>query len=632
MKNKNQKKKPAAQKGKTQKGKKRFPINEDPFFDAPENSKRRRKIEDDDIESSEEEYDNDPFSRDAERAVEEEEEETAAERRKRVAEAYLEKIRAITKREKAEEDEEEEREGEREGERDSLVAKILQQEQLEESGRVRRSIASRFQKPETTDGFRVLVKHRQSVTAVALSEDDSKGFSSSKDGTIVQWDVESGKRENYVWPSEEVLKSHGEKDPQGRAAKHSKHVLSLAVSSDGRYLASGGLDRHIHLWDTRTREHIQTFPGHKGPVSCLTFRQGTSELFSGSFDRSVKIWNADDRAYINTLFGHQSELLTIDCLRKERVLTVGRDRTMHLWKPLHEGYILNGWLSTPFGQLPPPPFSTRVYKKNKSLFSSPSSVFAVFPFGPECSSDLTSDDDEDVDQTQQSSTTLIRLHDDSRFLKLITCSVESSGPQLMAVFRHYIKRQKVSAPTFTSNQPVPEESQLVFRARASSLECCCFINNDEFLSGSDDGSIEHWSILRKKPIHIFKNAHALFSPYKLEDRNELSNGHLENGDYTYESVSSSAHSWVSSVAVCRNSDLAASGAGNGLIRLWEIENEAKGIRPLFELPMVGFVNSLAFARSGRFLVAGVGQEPRLGRWERNPAARNGVAMHSLKLS
>lgn len=80
---------------------------------------------------------------------------------------------------------------------------------------------------------------------------------------------------------------------------------------------------------------MQAFPGHKGPVSCLTFRQGTAELFSGSFDRSIKIWNAEDRTYISTLFGHQSEVLTIDSLRKERVLTVGRDRTMHLWKVIY---------------------------------------------------------------------------------------------------------------------------------------------------------------------------------------------------------------------------------------------------------------------------------------------------------
>lgn len=77
---------------------------------------------------------------------------------------------------------------------------------------------------------------------------------------------------------------------------------------------------------------------------------------------------------------------------------------------------------------------------------------------------------------------------------------------------------------------MPEESQLVFRAPASSLECCCFISNDEFLSGSDDGSIEHWNVLRKKPVHIVKNAHASLSVDKFEgiSHEGLSNGHRGN--------------------------------------------------------------------------------------------------------
>lgn len=117
----------------------------------------------------------------------------------------------------------------------------------------------RIQKPETTDGFRALLRHWQSVTAIALSEDDSRGFSASKDGTIRHWDVDSGKSERYIWPNKETLNSHGAKNPQNPSIQSSKHVLSLAVSSDGRYLATGGLDRHVHLWDTRTREHIQVF-------------------------------------------------------------------------------------------------------------------------------------------------------------------------------------------------------------------------------------------------------------------------------------------------------------------------------------------------------------------------------------
>ncbi|XP_048323332.2 U3 snoRNP-associated protein-like EMB2271 [Ziziphus jujuba] len=501
---------------------KKVSLVKDPFFAAE--SKKRRKPDGASgkgnvIESSESD---DDFIGGSDRdAVEEADadefvKETADEARKRLATAAFEKFRKNGPKKMDEEDDEGVSGKESEdGQKDSLVAQILLQQQLEESGRVRRAIASRVKKPEDTDEFRVLVKHRQSVTAVVLSEDDLKGFSASKDGTIMHWDVDSGKGEKYQWPSEEVLRSHGAKDPQGRATKHSKQVLALAVSSDGRYLASGGLDRHVHIWDTRTREHIQAFPGHRGPVSCVTFRQGTSELFSGSYDRTVKIWNAEDRAYLNTLFGHQSEVLNMDCLRKERVLTVGRDRSMQLFK-------------------------------------------------------------------------------------------------------------------------VPEESRLVFRAPASSLECCGFVSNDEFLSGSDDGSIELWSVLRKKPVCIFKNAHALLTAnnnFEQKDGNRIPDGHLENDDLTSEKYgSSSAYSWVSSITVCRSSDLVASGAANGYVRLWAIGSDTKDLQPLYNLPLVGFVNSLAFAKSGEFLVAGVGQEPRLGRWGRIPAARNGIAFHSLKLS
>lgn len=504
-------------------------IDNDPFFNDKTSKRQRGKGEEihkrqrgmgEEIHSSEED-DDDSVDRNGEEEDEDvalEDTETADDKRLKLAKAYLDKIREITKVQEEENQEDEDEEGRR-GKRDSLVAEILQQEQLEESGRVQRLLASRVVKPSKQVEWRVVKRHKQSVTAVALREDDSKGFSASKDGTIFHWDVETGASEKYDWPSKEAsTKSLNRK--QG-----SKHILSMAISSDGRYMATGGLDRFVHLWDTRTREHIQAFPGHRGAVSCLAFRQGTQQLISGSFDRTIKLWSAEDRSYMDTLYGHQSEILMVDCLRKERVLSVGRDHTLRLWK-------------------------------------------------------------------------------------------------------------------------IPEETQLVFRGPAASLECCCFVNNEEFISGSDDGSIELWSMMRKKPVFIAKGAHGHAGIQHLSENHgtgekpeEMTSSQVNdsndigNGNVTHKMGSSSfVESWVGALAVCRGSDLAASGAGDGIVRLWAIENSSKSLKVVHDIPLTGFVNSLTFAQSGRFLIAGVGQEPRLGRWGRIQAARNGVALYPIDIS
>lgn len=508
----------AAQKGSARKKQKK--AEDDEFFEAAS--------QDEELLSSEEDYEDDEDI-DTQRLEERKEDhETADEKRLRVAKAYLEEIRASTKlldgadgHDDSDVDEDA-KQREALGARDSIVADLLQQAQLEESGRVQRKLAFRIIEPETpADGKNVGRRHRQTVTAVALSEDDFKGFAASKDGLIVHWDVETGSSDKYNWPSNVVNRAVS--GAKGKKKQGSRNILALAVSSDGRYLATGGLDRTIHLWDTRTREHLQAFPGHRGAVSSLVFRQGTQQLMSASFDRTIKLWSVEDRSYMDTLFGHQSEVLTIDCLRQERVLSAGRDRTVRIWK-------------------------------------------------------------------------------------------------------------------------IPDETQLVFRGHAASMECCCFLTNSEFLSGSDDGCVALWNVMKKKPLALMKNAHGIEAggsissndPIKADSRPAEMEKCYGNGDLNHNSKfntslqrSCGVESWVGALAVCRGSDLAASGAGDGQIRLWALEEDNRNLRALHSLPAKGFVNSLAFAKSGRFLIAGLGQEPRLGRWGRNPHARNGVVLHTL---
>ena len=82
------------------------------------------------------------------------------------------------------------------------------------------------------------------------------------------------------------------------------------------------------------------------------------------------------------------------------------------------------------------------------------------------------------------------------------------------------------------------------------------------------------------------------------------------------------------------SNLQASGAGDGVIRLWQVVDGKVGkiLQELGGLPARGFVNSLQFSRSGKLLIAGMGQEPRMGRWARDGIAKNGLLIHELDLS
>ena len=87
--------------------------------------------------------------------------------------------------------------------------------------------------------------------------------------------------------------------------------------------------------------------------------------------------------------------------------------------------------------------------------------------------------------------------------------------------------------------------------------------------------------------------------------------------------------WVSAVAALTNSDLVATGSWDGHVRLWRCASGFTALMPLMELPAPGFVNSLAFSGSGDRLVAGCGQEHRLGRWWRLKEASNQLLVFPL---
>ncbi|KAJ6624697.1 WD40-repeat-containing domain protein [Mycena sp. CBHHK59/15] len=476
----------------------------------------------------------------------EDDEETPAEKRLRLAKLYLESVK----------------EGLADGEFDAaeidkeLISARLKQDVMEHSGKMHLFLADTFDFTQPPTTILRTRGHRFSATSAVASESGKHLFTSGKEGSIIKWDLVSGKKLatfHKVRPTKPPSakakgKTKGFGDPA--AEGHTDEVLALALSGDGKYLASAGKDRRLGVWDAEQGVWIKGFVGHMGHkdlISALAFRKGTHQLYTGSYDRTLKLYDLSPgvMGYVETLFGHQDHVLALDALRGETCVSVGgRDKTVRYWKIVDETQL--------------------VFRGGGR-----SRVREVLEGG------LRGEDEgDDVDDEE------------------IGLSAKAKGKE----------REKTT------------------KFVEGSMECVAMIDETTFVSGGDSGSLCLWSTQKKKPI--FTQA--------------LSHGFNEAESST-EGVIQTPR-WVTAVASLRYSDLIASGSWEGDIRIWKLDAKLKSFALVGTVPAPGVVNSLQFLSppkeffaeaewaqprestakrkidGGALLVAGLGQEHRLGRW------------------
>src|SRR5262249_22613265 len=84
------------------------------------------------------------------------------------------------------------------------------------------------------------------------------------------------------------------RDAQVFQEKSQNNIDCIAVSKDGRTLATGSVDHVIRLWDVATAQVVRVIQGHTDQIRSLVFSPHGTELASAGADQTVRLWPIDN--------------------------------------------------------------------------------------------------------------------------------------------------------------------------------------------------------------------------------------------------------------------------------------------------------------------------------------------------
>ncbi|MGI0494415.1 AAA-like domain-containing protein [Alkalinema pantanalense CENA528] len=198
---------------------------------------------------------------------------------------------------------------------EGIKAKLrLQELQNLNEGEIDRSIQTQVetalrQAVYTTNEFNQLQGHQGGVLTVDISPDGQFIATGSNDKTVKLWTRDGA----FL-----------------RTLPHSATIHRVAFGPDSQHLVTGGLDGTINLWRI-DGTLVKTMSGHPAPVWGVAFSPDGQLLASASGDRTIKVWHLDGTLK-STLQGHQKAVWNVAFSADGRQLvSAGFDHTVRFW-------------------------------------------------------------------------------------------------------------------------------------------------------------------------------------------------------------------------------------------------------------------------------------------------------------
>jgi WD40 repeat protein/tRNA A-37 threonylcarbamoyl transferase component Bud32 len=115
------------------------------------------------------------------------------------------------------------------------------------------------------------------------------------------------------------------------AGRHAGMVLDVAISADGKLVASSSMDATVRVWDPRDLRPLHLLRGD-APFDAVRFVPGSHFLLAAGRDQKVRLWDVDGEREMFRLEGHTDEVHGLAVTSDgQRAVTGSSDKRLGVW-------------------------------------------------------------------------------------------------------------------------------------------------------------------------------------------------------------------------------------------------------------------------------------------------------------
>ena len=208
--------------------------------------------------------------------------------------------------------------------------------------------------------------HASRITALTLSEDETRFFAAGFDYQIIIGDLskfrknsvlEGGQRNHNKIITSLIFINNKQKGEQLISGSYDKtvkiwdlkeetlirtlntesDVLSMTVNSSNTKLVLGLEERYIQMWDLQYYKKIAFLEGHANRVNAVKMLSESRRVVSGSSDACIRIWDINDAHQLPFVQGHSQAILQVTVTPdNQRAVSISKDKKVIVWD-LKEG-------------------------------------------------------------------------------------------------------------------------------------------------------------------------------------------------------------------------------------------------------------------------------------------------------